>query len=103
MTILDDQQCSHCGRWKNRGVTVDALLIWRGQILLMERAEEPYQGYLALPGGWLETDHPSTAFTAALELLQETGVKGINPTLVGVFDNPERHPEQAISIAISSP
>lgn len=95
--IPDDKPCSH-GRWKNRAVTVDAVCVHKGKILLMKRKEDPFAGYWALPGGYLEFGQ--TLVVAALaEMWQEARIRGRKPRLVGIFDEPSRHPEQAISIA----
>jgi len=66
----------------------------------MLRAQEPFKGYPALPGGYLDDDE-QTHVAAAREVKEETGVV-VDPShafLIGVFDHPARHPEQAISIA----
>lgn len=97
-TQSNNQPCPRCGRWKVRGVTVDALFVQGGKILLMKRKENPYAGFWALPGGWLEQGQ-TTDGAALDEAWQETRIRGYNKRLVGVFDDPKRHPEQAISIA----
>jgi len=97
-TVPDDQPCPHCGRWNNRAVTVDALFFEGDNILLMKRKENPFAGYWALPGGYLEKNQTTTE-AALAEAWQEARMRGRNPRLVGIFDKPERHPQQAISIA----
>lgn len=64
----------------------------------MERKEEPFAGFWALPGGYLEKGQ-TTIEAALAEAWQEARMRGRNPQLVGIFDKPERHPQQAISIA----
>jgi len=75
------------------------------KILLVTRGNEPYKGFWALPGGFLEM-HETTAVAASRELLEETNVS-INPKdmrLVGVYDRPGRDPRgRVISIAYASP
>lgn len=79
-------------------VTVDAVACSHGRILLVKRACEPFAGYWALPGGYLDPNE--TAAQAALrELQEETGLIGTRPRLIGIFDDPNRHPRQAIAIA----
>ena len=61
-------------------VTVDvvALTLRRGSlhVLLVERAAPPYQGYWALPGGFLRAGQESLDEAAARELAEETGLQG---------------------------
>lgn len=64
----------------------------------MKRKEEPFAGYWALPGGYLEKGQ-TTIEAALAEAWQETRIRGRKPKLVGIFDDPSRHPNQAISIA----
>jgi 8-oxo-dGTP diphosphatase len=77
--------------YQNRPATVDAVTIKEDKILLIKRGREPFLGYYALPGGFVEIDEDTK--TAALrELLEETGVVGKIIKLVGVFDDPGRDP-----------
>lgn len=41
---------------KGRAVTVDGLIIKEGKILLVKRNHEPYEGFRAIPGGFVEWD-----------------------------------------------
>jgi bifunctional NMN adenylyltransferase/nudix hydrolase len=55
-------------------VTVDAVLVHSGHILLIERGQFPGRGLFALPGGFLDQDE--TLFDACLrELREETNIK----------------------------
>lgn len=75
--------------------TVDAMIVHRGRILLVERGNPPGKGLLALPGGFLETHE--TGFEGCLrELREETGL-GVNPQAWrhflrhrGIYDAPGR-------------
>ncbi len=71
-------------------------------VLVVERKFEPFQGMIALPGGFLDLEEP--AYDAALrELEEETGVylfDDEDPKFIGVFDAVDRDPRaRTISIA----
>ena len=76
-------------------VTVDAVVVCSGQILLVERAASPGKGLLALPGGFL--NQKETLLKGAIrELREETRLKVSEPVLIGsvksqhTFDAPDR-------------
>lgn len=76
-------------------VTVDAVVVQSGHVLLVERKAHPGKGLLALPGGFI--DQKETLLTAAIrELREETKLKVPEPVLKGslkaqaVFDDPYR-------------
>ena len=88
-----DNFCEACGRWPVRPLTVDALVIREGRVLLIQRSHEPDLGKYALPGGFVDIDEDGR--TAALrELQEETGLVGSNARLVVVADSPERDPQR---------
>jgi len=62
-------------------------------VLLVERANEPFAGRLALPGGFLR-GRESLDETAARELVEETGMNATSLRLqqVGVYSAPDRDP-----------
>jgi len=83
-------------------VTVDAVVVQSGHILLVERGEQPGRGLKALPGGFINQDEPLRA-AVIRELREETKIsdqKGeIPPAMLGsfiedrqtrVFDGPSR-------------
>ena len=91
------EKCTKCGQYIKRAVSVDAIVIRRGKILLVKRGKNPHKGLWALPGGHVEFNE--TCEEAALrELREETGMHGKNPKLVGVYSSPRRHPKQIINI-----
>ena len=76
-------------------VTVDAVVLAGGHVLLVERGRPPGRGLWALPGGFLEGG--DTVLQSALrELAEETGLpftgRGMRERLRGVkvFDHPHR-------------
>lgn len=76
-------------------VTVDAVVVQSGHVLLVERKAQPGQGLLALPGGFLEPEE-SLLQAVLRELREETRLKVPEPVLRGslvkqaVFDDPYR-------------
>lgn len=76
-------------------VTVDAVVVQSGHVLMVERKARPGKGLLALPGGFV--DHNERLMDACLrELREETRLKVPAPVLQGsikhqqVFDDPHR-------------
>ncbi len=76
-------------------ITVDAVVVQSGHILLIERKAQPGQGLMALPGGFLDANE--TLKSAVIrELREETRIKVPAPVLAGsitqteVFDDPYR-------------
>ena len=61
------------------------------QILLIQRAQAPYQGKYALPGGFINMDESLEA-AAQRELFEETGVNNQELTQIQTFSDPERDP-----------
>jgi len=76
-------------------VTVDALVVQSGHVLLVERKANPGKGLYALPGGFI---NPQEKLQDAVirELREETRIKVPAPVLAGsivkeqVFDDPHR-------------
>lgn len=81
--------------------TVDALVVHRGDVLLIERGNHPGKGLLAMPGGFIEENEQ--IFTSCLrELEEETGIAA-NAALwqaflqtEKVYSNPGRSPRGRI-------
>lgn len=76
-------------------VTVDAVVVHSGHLLLVRRRSEPGRGLWALPGGFLNQDERLES-GCIRELREETGLKLPEPVLRGsirdrqVFDHPDR-------------
>ena len=72
-------------------LTVDAIIPYKGKIVLIKRRNEPFKGYYALPGGIVE--YGERVEDAVLrEVEEETGLKGKIYKLVGVYSDPNRDP-----------
>lgn len=89
-----------CYDYPRPAVTADIVIISRdGYVLLIRREGEPFKGFWALPGGFLDAEEPPAA-AAARELSEETSITGVELRLVGVFGDPGRDPRGwTISIA----
>lgn len=76
-------------------ITVDAVVVQSGHILLIERKARPGKGLFALPGGFLDA-HERVLDACLRELREETRLKVPAPVLKGsvrkqeVFDDPYR-------------
>lgn len=83
-------------------VTADAVLFAEkeGQIyvLLIKRGNEPYKGYWAFPGGFLNMDE-TVARCAERELEEETGIVLTGMQLVGIYSDVERDPRGRVITA----
>ena len=81
-------------------LAVDALIVRRnGCIVLVKRKKPPYEGYWALPGGFVE--YGETVEDAVIrEVKEETGLDVEIKGLIGVYSRPDRDPRgHVVSIA----
>src|SRR3712207_2565864 len=62
-----------------------------GEVLLIRRASDPYEGQWALPGGFVEVGETLES-AAVREAEEETGLKVEIVRLVGVYSDPDRDP-----------
>ncbi len=72
-------------------LTVDAVIPYRGGIVLIRRKNDPFKGYYALPGGVVE--YGETVEDAVVrEVMEETGLECAVDRLIGVYSDPDRDP-----------
>ncbi len=95
--IANNVPCPHCGRFANRGLSIDAVIIKDNQVLLIKRGVEPDKGLWGMPGGYVEWDE-SPEEAVAREVREETGLIVTSTKLVGVFGSPTRHPKQVVTV-----
>jgi len=96
--IPNNQPCPHCGRYNNRAVTVDAVIIEGNKVLLIKRGVEPFKGYWALPGGHTDWDE-TVEDSVKREVKEEIGVEVASLKQIGLYSDPKRHPKQSINIS----
>ena len=81
--------CPVCGRWQNRPVVVDGLVIKENKILLIKRGREPFKGAYAIPGGFVDWDE--TAKEAVVrEIKEETNLDVSVKEFLGYYDSLKR-------------
>ncbi|MBS7659812.1 MAG: NUDIX hydrolase [Candidatus Bathyarchaeia archaeon] len=80
-------------------LAVDVVAIIDDGVVLIRRANPPYEGFYALPGGFVE--YGERVEDAALrEMLEETGLEVRLKALIGVYSDPSRDPRgHVVSIA----
>ncbi len=77
--------------WSKPSVTADAVITRDHEIALIKRANEPYKGSYALPGGFLDRGE-TLEQCVVREALEETGLRTEIVGLVGVYSAPNRDP-----------
>ncbi|MEW8411595.1 MAG: NUDIX domain-containing protein [Candidatus Thiodiazotropha sp.] len=89
----------HCYDYPHPAVTTDVVLFAIRQqtlsVLLIQRANDPFQGMWALPGGFLEIDEDLKS-CAKRELMEETGIEAVYLEQLYTFGNPQRDPRERI-------
>lgn len=90
-------------RYPHPAVTTDVVVFTireqRLHLLLIQRANPPFQGQWALPGGFLDIDEDIDT-CAARELAEETGLSDLYLEQLYTFGKPGRDPrERVISVA----
>lgn len=74
-------------------LTVDAVWIRDGRVILVQRRNPPFRGKWALPGGFVELTETVEA-AVSRELLEETGLVARPFRLIGVYSGPDRDPRR---------
>ena len=77
--------------YKNPKPTVDAVILDEGTIVLVKRANPPFKGMWALPGGFVECGE-TVEEAVVREANEETGLSVEIVRLLGVYSDPERDP-----------
>lgn len=94
---------SYCYDYPRPAVTVDLVIFTIAdndlKVLLIRRAQEPFKGRWALPGGFVDADE-SLEKAAARELQEEAGVTNVYLEQLYTFGEPGRDPRgHTVSVA----
>lgn len=78
----------------NPASTVDLIVPYEGGIIFVKRKHEPFKGYWALPGGFLNMGKETLEEAAVRELFEETNLRADLDSLIliGVYSYPKRDP-----------
>jgi 8-oxo-dGTP diphosphatase len=77
--------------YRNPTPTVDTIIQKDSQILLVKRKNEPFKGYLALPGGFIN-EGEKVEEAARREVKEETSLDIELIDILGVYSDPNRDP-----------
>ncbi len=83
-------------------LAADALVLYGDGIVLIRRENPPYQGFYALPGGFVEVGE-TVEEAVRREAREETGLDIVPIKLVGVYSKPDRDPRGTSSRSLTSP
>ena len=89
-------------KYPRPSVTADCVVITKEsdpQVLLIQRGGEPFKGYWAFPGGFMEMDE-TTEQCAIRELEEETGLRITEVKQIGAYSKVDRDPRgRTITVA----
>ena len=77
--------------YRNPTPTVDTIIQKDSQILLVKRKNEPFKGYFALPGGFVN-EGEKVEVAAKREVMEETALDVELVDILGVYSDPNRDP-----------
>ena len=94
---------SYTYKYPRPAVTVDVLVFKKTkddlQLLLIQRDREPFQGFWAIPGGFMDMDETLEA-AANRELFEETGLQNIAMEQLKAYSATDRDPRhRTVSVA----
>ena len=89
-------------KYPRPAVTADCVVITKEaepKVLLIQRGADPYKGYWAFPGGFMNMDE-TTEQCAIRELEEETGLKVSTVRQIGAYSKVDRDPRgRTITVA----
>lgn len=96
---MDTKDTYDPDKYEKPGVTVDVLFFTikdgKLQVLLIKRAAWPFEGYWALPGGFVNMKEDLDA-AAAREVYEECGIKNLFLEQLFTFGDPNRDPRTRV-------
>jgi 8-oxo-dGTP diphosphatase len=101
----DESGKAYCYDYPRPSLTVDIVLFRivsdHIEVLLIQRARDPFKGRWALPGGFVDKDEGLEA-AARRELKEETSLSGVRLLQVAAFGDPGRDPRgHTVSVAFA--
>jgi len=78
-------------RYKSPSLAVDGVVFKDNTVLLVKRKNDPFKGFWALPGGFVEYGE-KVEDSVVREVSEETGLETRVNRLVGVYSDPSRDP-----------
>lgn len=83
---------------QTRALATDAVVLLDGELVLLERSHEPYEGCWVLPGGLVERDERAHE-ACVRETHEEVGLSVEPISFVGLYDAPDRDERGNVSAA----
>jgi len=81
-----------------RPLATDGVVLVDGEVLVMERTHDPYEGHWVLPGGFVERDERARD-ACVREVREEVGLDVTVERFVGLYDDPGRDERGTVSAA----
>jgi 8-oxo-dGTP diphosphatase len=86
-------------RWRQDvpRVTVDAIVLDSGKVVLVKRRNRPYRGMYSIPGGYVELWEPPEE-AVLREVSEETGLRVSIEGLFAVYGDPRTNPHGSVHV-----
>ncbi|MFB6131738.1 MAG: NUDIX domain-containing protein [Salinigranum sp.] len=81
-----------------RALATDGVVVFDGEVALIERSHPPQEGHWVLPGGLVEREETARE-ACAREVREEIGVDADPVAFVGLYDDPDRDERGNVSAA----
>lgn len=81
-----------------RPLATDGVVVVDGEVLVMERTHDPYEGHWVLPGGFVERAERARE-ACVREVREEVGLDVKVEWFVGLYDDPDRDERGTVSAA----
>lgn len=81
-----------------RALATDGVVLVDGEVVLLERNHEPYEGHWVLPGGMVHPEERASE-SCVREVREEVGLDVAVEWFVGLYDAPDRDPRDNVSAA----